>query len=287
MKNITKVLLKSFITNILLSITKIISGIIAKSGALIADGVHSLSDTITDVFAIVGHKLSIKPADDKHPYGHGKIEYITCIIIGLVIMIMGLTIIYNAIFTKKVIPSFYAVIITIIVIIAKLLLSKYILKKGKLYESNILIASGNESLSDVLSSVIVLVSILIAQLGQINHIFIYADTIAMIIVGILILRIAYNIFKENFSSLLGEKIIDKEYIEKLEKIIYSEDKTKNIDKLIIVKYGSVYQVNCEISMDKNLILKDAHAAAHQIENKLKEFDDKLNHIIIHINPYKG
>ena len=282
MNKITKVLLKSFITNIILSTIKIISGIIGKSGALIADGIHSLSDTITDVFAIIGHKLSIKPADDKHPYGHGKIEYITCIGIALIITAMGVSIIYNAIFEERIVPSIYAAIIALVVIIAKLMLAKYILKKGKLYESNILIASGKESMSDVISSIVVLVSILIANL---DGIFVYADTIAMIIVGILILKIAYNIFKDNFSNLLGEQVTDKDYLNKIEKIIYSEKETKNIDELIIVKYGEVYQVTCEISMNENLILKDAHEIAHKIEDKLREFDSRLFHIIIHINPY--
>lgn len=282
MNKITKVLLKSFITNIILSTIKIISGIIGKSGALIADGIHSLSDTITDIFAIIGHKLSIKPADDKHPYGHGKIEYITCIGIALIITAMGISIIYKAIFEERIVPSIYAAIIALVVIIAKLMLAKYILKKGKLYESNILIASGKESMSDVISSIVVLVSILIANL---DGIFVYADTIAMIIVGILILKIAYNIFKDNFSNLLGEQVTDKDYLNKIEKIIYSEKETKNIDELIIVKYGEVYQVTCEISMNKNLILKDAHEIAHKIEDKLREFDSRLFHIIIHINPY--
>lgn len=282
MNKITKVLLKSFITNILLSVVKIISGIIGKSGALIADGIHSLSDTITDVFAILGHKLSTKPADDKHPYGHGKIEYITCIGIAIVITLMGISIIYNAIFEERIIPSIYAAIIALIVIMAKLVLAKYLLRKGTQYESNILIASGKESMSDVISSVVVLMSILIANL---DGIFVYADTIAMIIVGILILKIAYNIFKDNFSNLLGEKITDSNYIKQIEEIIYSIEETKNIDELIILKYGSTYQVTCEISMDENLLLKEAHEIAHQIENKLKEFDDRLKHIIIHINPY--
>lgn len=282
MNKITKVLLKSFITNTLLSIVKIISGIVGKSGALIADGIHSLSDTITDVFAILGHKLSTKPADEKHPYGHGKIEYITCIGIAIVITIMGITIIYNGIFEERKIPSIYAAIISLIVIFAKLLLANYLLKKGKQYESNILIASGKESMSDVISSVVVLISILIARLGGI---FIYADTVAIIIVGILILKIAYNIFKENFSNLLGEKITNKDYIKQISNIIYNQKEVKNIDDLIILKYGSTYQVNCEVSMNEKLLLKDAHEIAHQIEKELKEFDDRLDHIIIHINPH--
>lgn len=283
MSNVTKVLIHSFITNIFLSLIKIVSGIVGASGALIADGVHSLSDTLTDVFAILGHKLSMKPADKEHPFGHGKMEYITCIVIGLVIMGMGFTIIYNGIFDKPVVPNILTAIIGIIVILAKLILSRYILNRGKKYDSNILIASGKESLTDVISSVVVLISILLSQL---NGIFVYADTFAMVIIGILILKIAYNILSENFSSLLGKQVTDCNYIKSLEEIIYKEPEVKGIDTLIILKYGPIYQLNLEVSMDENIVLKDAHDVLDKIEDNLKKRDSKIVHIIIHVSPYK-
>lgn len=283
MSNVTKVLIHSFITNIFLSLIKIVSGIVGASGALIADGVHSLSDTLTDVFAILGHKLSMKPADKEHPFGHGKMEYITCIVIGLVIMVMGFTIIYNGIFDKPVVPNILTAIIGIIVILAKLILSRYLLNCGKKYDSNILIASGKESLTDVISSVVVLISILLSQL---NGIFVYADTFAMVIIGILILKIAYNILSENFSSLLGKQVTDCNYIKSLEEIIYKEPEVKGIDTLIILKYGPIYQLNLEVSMDENIVLKDAHDVLDKIEDNLKKRDSKIVHIIIHVSPYK-
>lgn len=96
MSKITTTLLKSLIVNIVLVIVKFIVGIIGKSSALVADGIHSLSDLATDLVAIIGSKLSNKPADDEHPYGHGRIEYVTSIIIGIVILILGLTLVFNS-----------------------------------------------------------------------------------------------------------------------------------------------------------------------------------------------
>jgi len=78
----------SFITNIILALVKIISGLIGASGALIADGIHSLSDTMTDIFAILGHKLSMKPADNEHPFGHGKMEYLTLLVKKVLLMLL-------------------------------------------------------------------------------------------------------------------------------------------------------------------------------------------------------
>lgn len=283
---VTRVLLHSFITNITLSIVKVVSGVIGSSGALIADGIHSLSDTFTDIFAIVGNKLSRKPADDKHPFGHGKIEYITCIVIGIVVAIMGFTIIYDALMEKRSIPSIYVAIVGLIVILAKLVLARYILLKGRELNSNILLASGRESFSDVISSVIVLLSILLSQLGNIWGVFRYADTLAMIIVGLLILRIAYNILRDNFSSLLGEQVTDDDYMSKLVSIIKNHEEIKAIDSLIVLKYGPVYHINCEVSMDSDIVLQAAHDILDLIEEDFKAFDERIDGIIIHVSPYK-
>lgn len=282
---VTRVLFYSFITNVCLSLIKIISGIVGSCGALLADGVHSLSDTITDIFGILGHKLSLKPADHEHPFGHGKIEYITSIVIGFVIMIMGFIIIYGGLFEEPAIPNILTAIITFVVIFVKLILALYILKKGKLYDSNILVASGKESFTDVISSCIVFVSILFSQLGSINGLFIYADTVAMIIVGIFVLRIAYNILKENFSNLLGKQVTDYDYINLLENIIFEDKLVRGIDSLIVLKYGPIYHVNLEILMDENIILKDVHLALDRLENRLRSYDSRFEHIIIHVSPF--
>lgn len=286
MKKITKVLIYSFITNTFLALIKIISGIIGASGALVADGLHSLSDTITDIVSIVGNKLSSKPADEKHPFGHGKIEYITCLVIGVVVALMGCSIIYNAVTESVSVPSLFMAVIALVVIFAKLILSSYILKKGKQYESNLLIASGKESFSDVISSVVVLAAIVISQLGKINPLFMYADVVAMIIVGILILRISYNIFAENISGLIGEQITNEDYMSEIKSIIKSHKEIKKIDNIVILKYGSVYQVTAEVSMNGNIELKKAHDILEIIENELKSYDNRIKHINIHVNPYE-
>ena len=108
----------------------------------------------------------------------------------------------------------------------------------------------------------------------------------MVIIGILILKIAYNILSENFSSLLGKQVTDCNYIKSLEEIIYKEPEVKGIDTLIILKYGPIYQLNLEVSMDENIVLKDAHDVLDKIEDNLKKHDSKIVHIIIHVSPYK-
>lgn len=278
MDKISKVMLTSFITNILLAIFKIITGIIGMSGALIADGIHSLSDMITDIFAVIGNLISKKPADYEHPFGHGNAEYLTCLGIGLIVAFMGINVIKEGFIKTSNVPNILTSIIVLITIIVKLLLSSYLIKKGKEYENDILISSGKESFSDVISSFIVLVSVLLSK------IFKYSDKIAMVIVGILILKIAFEILKENISNLLGKQVLDKDYIDNIKQIIKSHKDIIDIDELIIIKYGSFKKIDCEVVMDKNMMLDRVHKIIDHIEKEIKEKDQTISNIIIHVNP---
>lgn len=284
MSNITKTMFISMIVNILLSFFKIITGIIGKSGAIIADGFHSFSDLITDIFAIIGGKLANKPADLNHPYGHGKIEYITSILISIMILILGCTIISKAFINRIIIPTNIVIIVTIITIILKLLLSNYIIKCGKKNNSNILISSGLESRTDVISSIIVLISSLLANLSNKIQIFKYADKVAIMIVGILILKTGLSLLKENVSNILGESEVNTELSKKINDIILEFKKVKKIDKIAIIKYGSYYKLISDIGMNGNMKLKDVHDILERIEEKLKK-ETSIKFITIHVNPY--
>ncbi len=217
MYKITKVMVISFITNAFLSLIKIIFGFLGASSALIADGVHSFSDLSTDVIAILGDFFSRKPADKKHPYGHGKLEYLTSIFIGVIIIILGLTIISTSINKGIVIPNALVIWVSIFTIISKLILSNYILKKGYEYENNILVASGKESRMDVISSVIVLMSIVLMQFDV--KILNYADIVASLIVGLFIIKVGFDILTENVSDILGEQETNKDYLNRINKIV--------------------------------------------------------------------
>lgn len=284
MDKVNRVMIVSFITNVLLSIFKVIFGVLGSSGALIADGIHSFSDMVTDVFAAVGNIISKKPADSEHPFGHGNAEYITCIVIGTIIGYMGINVIKTAVTSDSYIPSLYVSLVSLFTIIAKILLSSYILKKGKKYQSNILISSGKESFTDVISSLIVLFSILLSKLSNINKIFIYSDKLAMIIVGALIIKISVDILMENLSNLLGRQIDDEKYVKLISKMIKKHKEVTSIDSLIIIKYGPFKKIDCELSMDGNMKLKEVHSIIETIEREFKTKDDSILNVIIHVNP---
>jgi len=277
------VMLVSLITNFFLSLLKVITGIIGKSGALVADGIHSLSDLTTDMVAILGDRFSKIPADKEHPDGHGKLEYVTSIIIGTIILFLGLSLIGNIFNSTVTTPTNIVVYITIITIIIKFILSEYIIKKGYKYKNNILISSGKESRADMLSSVVVLVSFIFTKLTFISEIFRYADKVGTILVGLFIMRVGFIILRENILTVLGETE-SKEYTDYVENIILQNKTVKKVDSLSILKYGSYYKLIGEISMDGDLSLVRAHEIADDIEDRLKQ-DKKIKYVTIHINPY--
>lgn len=285
MEKVTKVLVKSLIVNILLTLTKFVFGIIYKSKVLVADGIHSLSDLATDVVSIYGSKLSLKPADNEHPYGHGKIEYLTSIVIGAVILALALSLLGNSLNAKNTIASNMVLYVTIFTILAKYLISRYILSKGVKYKSNLLVASGKESRSDVISSAIVIVTYFLSKLSSYSKIFLYSDTIGTFIIGLIILKTAYRILKENIVSILGEIEQDEEYLDKIREIILENSEVVNIEELNIIKYGHYYQANITINMDSNVTLEDACLVSNRIKKKLINKKTRISYAKISINPY--
>ena len=285
MEKVTKVLVKSLIVNILLTLTKFVFGIIYKSKVLVADGIHSLSDLATDVVSIYGSKLSLKPADTEHPYGHGKIEYLTSIVIGAVILALALSLLGNSLNAKTTITSNMVLYVTIFTILAKYLISRYILSKGVKYKSNLLIASGKESRSDVISSAIVIVTYFLSKLSSYSKIFLYSDTIGTFIIGLIILKTAYRILKENIVSILGESEQDEEYLDKIREIILENSEVVNIEELNIIKYGHYYQANITINMDSDVTLEDACLVSDRIKKKLINKKTRISYAKISINPY--
>lgn len=286
MKNrVSCIMLFSMSANAFLALIKIIFGIMFSSVALISDGIHSLSDLFTDVVALIGNHLALKPADKEHPYGHGKIEYLTSLIIGVIIIIVGIEVVINS-FNKDIItPSSVVILVSFVTIIIKLLLSNYLIRQGKKRKNNILVASGLESRMDVLSSIIVMISLILIQFSKTIEIFKYCDILASIIIAIFIILSGIKIIKENVSIVLGEQETDEEYIEKVSAIIKNVDGVLGIESLVLMKYGHKYNLNLIVNMDGDITITESHIIADNIENNIKKEYEKIEYINIHIEPY--
>lgn len=284
MKHITRSIRISMITNLFLSLLKFIAGIVGCSSALVADGIHSFSDLSTDVIALLGNKLASKPADEKHPFGHGKIEYLTSLSIGIFVLLLGITLIIESVDRGVVTPNVYVVFVSLFTIIIKYILSSYLIRCGKKYNNTILVASGKESRADVISSIFVLASVVCMQLKKVLPIMKYADVITSVIVGIFIVRTGILLIKENVSVIIGEQETDNETLNKIRKILLEDDAVLRVDRLTVMKFGYSFSITCELVMDGKLSLFESHNVVDNIENTIKLMDSRYEYITIHVNP---
>ena len=281
------VMRKSFFGNIFLVGLKIASGFLFNSVALIADGVHSVSDLLSDVFVILGIRHSVKPADDDHPFGHGKFEYVLSFILGLSIIFIAYNLGRNVIVNfneTPTIPSVISLFIVVIVVVVKVYLSRYLILKGKELDSEIITASGKESLTDVYSSAVVFVGILSVLLGEYFKVdwLLKGDKVASILIALFIVRIGIQIIWEAITSLQG-KAVKKEVSEHYRTMIKNTDGVIDVDHLDMISYGPYYQVLVDIRVDGNITVKEGHDIARKVSIKLNG-DEKICHVIVHVNP---
>ena len=281
------VMRRSFYGNIFLVVLKIISGFLFHSVALIADGVHSVSDLLSDVFVILGIRHSVKPADDDHPFGHGKFEYVLSFILGLSIIFIAYNLGRNVIVNfndTPTIPSVISLFVVVVVVVVKVFLSRYLITKGKELDSEIITASGKESLTDVYSSAVVFVGILSVLLGELFEVdwLLKGDKVASVLIALFIVRIGIQIIWEAITSLQG-KAVKKEVSEQYREMIKDIEGVIDVDHLDMISYGPYYQVLVDIQVDANITVKEGHDIARKVSIKLNG-DEKICHVIVHVNP---
>ena len=285
-KNIS-VMLRSVLVNIILVITKVFVGFIGHSTALIADGIHSLSDLATDIVAIVSCKLALKPADWEHPYGHGMIESVCCIFISILVLILGINLMYSVFKEKKVIPSVIVIYATMITIVLKFILSSYILRKGKEYNSSLLITSGEESRTDVYSSLIVFISAILSQFSSKFVFLSYSDFVATLIVGLIISITGLKMLICNLKTILGQKETNEKLVNEIKDVIRNYDKICSYNNLNIMQFGSYYKCDLIVFIDGNKTVKEATEIIDELKYLMKKTNDKLKYINIVTKSYKG
>ena len=283
MNKANKYMKTSFLCNLFLSVFKLIFGIVYNVRSLIADGIHSFSDLVTDIVAIVGTKISEKPADYSHPRGHGKVEYITGVIISFFIIFLSYEI-FKSSFNGNETPNKYLIIVVSVTIIIKYLLSKYLITRGKKINSMILISSGKESLTDVLSSIVVLIAIVFSQFSNMFSILKYSDIIASIIISILIFIMGMRVLFTNVSLLIGEGERSIEKNKKLEKIINKREDKFILKDYVMYKLGSYYEVVIVIMVDGDMTVRDGHKLMDDIEKDLLKSKLNIKYVTIHIEP---
>ena len=215
MKVELKILIYSMINNLIISIIKISSGLFFKLGSLLADGLHTLSDFITDIVCFIGAKISKKKPTKYHPFGFGKVEYLTNLFVGFLLFSLAIFIIIHAFLEETIIPPLSILYILIITFILKLIAICVMHIVGKKINSNTLIISVEESKADLESSFIIMIITILLQFSSKYPFLKYTDLFGSLFVAAIVLKTALKIIIDNSLSIIGEVEEDGPYYNKV------------------------------------------------------------------------
>lgn len=269
------------VLNVILSVFKMVFGALTRSVSIIADGANNIFDAVSSIINLVGFKISGKPADKDHPFGHGRIEYLSALVLAFVILTMGVELIKSSIdkFSnpEKVIFSLPAVIVLVLSVFAKIWLAAFNSKIGKKINSVSVNAVVADSIGDIAATTCSLIALVASKFTDLP-----IDAVMGIIVAGVIIFAGIGIIKDTLGPLLGEPP-EKEVVEDLEKLVLSYDHVIGIHDLVLHAYGhgKVYgSLHAEVPSDVNML--HLHDTIDIIEKDIKE---KLNiEISIHMDP---
>lgn len=290
-KQIYRVTLLGMFVNMALLAFKLVAGIVGRSGAMVADAVHSASDFATDIVVLAFMKLSSKPKDACHKYGHGKYETVASIIIALALAAVGVGICIDG--AEKVAavvrgeqiarPEFIALIAAVVSIAAKEWLYRYTVKVGDKTESSAVVANAWHHRSDALSSVGTLIGIGCAYV--LGGVWTIADPIAAIVVAAMILKVAIDLLRKGFDELVdGSLPADVE--EEIVRIITEDAAISHPHNLRTRRIGSTIAIEVHIRVDGDMSVRESHSLTESIERRLRERFGQGTIVSIHVEPIK-
>ena len=254
--------------NIVLFALKYWAGIVTGSLALIADAWHTLSDSVSSVIVLIGGKISRKPADSDHPFGHGRAEHIAAIIIGVILAIIAFDFAVSAVekfsSKEKTVFGLFAWIATIVSIVVKEGMAQYAFWASKKTNSSILKADGWHHRTDALSSVIILIGIAVGKY------FWWTDAVLSFIVALMIGWASYKILSKDMTSLLGESPSEKLLLSIHETAQKAWDQPIHLHHIHIHNYGEHSELSCHIKLPPQMPLEEAHEICTIIEEAIEE-----------------
>lgn len=279
----------SLISNIVLTILKLIVGFLFNSPVLIADGFHNAGDVIASGAALTSMRISKRPADEDHPYGHGKAEVISSAIVAIILGLAALYIAFEAVsalFEEPAKASLLALLTAFISLVWKQALYIYTIRLGKLTNSKGLIATAYDHLADVYASLAAVLGIGLALLGDLYdlHYLSYGDPIAGIIVSFLVLKLAYDIGKEALDVLM-EKNISQQRLDDLALLINTIPEVKRIDRLRAREHGHYILVDLRVGVPGEMTIQEGHDVSRTIKKTIMDQHYDVDEVLIHLNPW--
>jgi len=279
-----KVSMVSIIGNAALALLKLLAGILAHSGAMVSDAVHSASDVFSSIIVIIGVKISARAADKEHPYGHERFECVAAIVLAAVLLVTGLLIgrsaleqVINGDFSGSEAPGILALAAAIISIVSKEAMYWYTRYYGKKLDSGALMANAWHHRSDALSSVGALIGILFARMG-----YRIVEPIASLVICLLILKATYDIFRDAISKMVdsGDEAMERE----IRELALQQEDVLGVDLIHTRVFGNRVYVDIEICADGSKSLVEGHAVAERVHDVIEKSFPKVKHIMVHVNP---
>ena len=270
--------------NVLLAAFKLFAGILGKSGAMVSDAVHSLSDVFATVIAWIGVRLSRRKEDTEHPYGHERLECVASLALGLILAGTGIGIGWSGI--RKLlwdrgsieIPTMLPLIAAVISIAVKEGMYQYTMHYARMLDSAAFKADAWHHRSDAISSVGSFIGIGMAKLGVP-----VMDPVASLIICALILKVAFEISRDAVSKML-DTACDNQFEQSLRTFVGAQDGVERIDLLHTRQFGNKIYVDLEIAVESDISLIDAHRIAERVHSAVEREFPNVKHVMIHVNP---
>lgn len=290
-KQITRVTFIGSIVNLILTAIKIIAGVVGKSGAMIADGIHSLSDLASDIVVLIFVPIAGKAKDKDHQYGHGKFETLATLVVSLILMVVAIRLVASS--AKSIIsalsgnilpkPGYIALAAAIISIVSKEILYQYTALVARRTDSSVCKANAWHHRSDALSSIGSLLGIGGAVI--LGNKWTILDPVAAVIIGLMILFVAIKMAKAPIEELM-EKSLDEKTEKEITDIILATEGVQNMHNLKTRRNGQSKIIDCHIRVKRTISIVEAHDIATNVEKNLKQKFGNETQTSIHIEPEK-
>ena len=273
------------ICSLMLCLLKMTGGVLARSRALISDGINSAFDVVSGLIFIVGAKLAGKNPDKEHPYGHERFESVTTIVFAVVLFVTGVFVGHTALedlfseaYKTREMPGKLSILAALVSMAVKELMFWYTKAAADKIDSVALKAAAWDHRADVVSTAGALLGIMVTRWG-----FPAGDMIASLIVCLFIIRTAYMVFREALSQ-MTDRSCDDGFLEELRQCALSVRGVLGIDLLRVRRFGNRYYVDLEIREDGSVSLSEAHRVAEQVHDAIEKQYPVIKHIMIHVNP---
>lgn len=275
----------SIMVNVVLSLGKLLAGILAHSGAMISDAVHSASDVFSTLIVIVGVKLGGKSSDADHQYGHERLEDVAAILLAVILFLtgagiglQGLRTIAAGNYKNLQIPGIMALVTALLSIIVKEWMFWYTKRAADKIHSGALLADAWHHRSDALSSVGALFGIAGARMG-----YPVLDSVASVVIALFIIKAAYEIFMGSVDRMV-DKSCDKEVVDAMFQTAAAQEGVLQVDDIRTRMFGSRIYVDIEIGADAMMTLQDAHSVAERVHDAIETQFTQVKHCMVHVNP---